>query len=144
MRDTRPSTLLAVATATLFVTACSRSDASCVAAARTVTHLSLAGNVRVDSCTRESTSINTIIVLTLDSAETAQAVAEAKRQRFQQVEDLLKTHAPSGDLTGGAIRDMKVEHGWYWSSMGKNANGGYTLIVLDVAARKLTIRNAMM
>ena len=116
----------------LFISlACTGCGVPCGVDARHITGFSLAGQVRVDSCTQGTA---THIVATLDSATTEQTVAEAKSKGYLPIETLGDTVVPHS-----IYEPLVGRHGWFYSTYGKNGNGGFVLVFLDVPKRMLSV-----
>lgn len=70
----------------------------------------------------------------LDSATVSVSAREAAvHPRFRRTEEISDT------LTSSFWRDLAKRRGWYFTSYGKNANGGYTLVLLDETERLLYV-----
>lgn len=107
---------------------------SCKRAARDISHLSLGGSVQVISCEKGLPSTSTRIVLALDSIGTAVAAKEAQAMQYLPMESLGDTV-----VRRSVYEPLAGKHGWFYSTFGKNANGGYVLVYLDVVARRISV-----
>lgn len=107
---------------------------SCTWAARDISRFSLRGHVEVISCSKDLIAVSKA-VLALDSATTATAAREAERDHsYRRIEEMSDSVRPIMAPFAGA-------HGWYTTTFGENSNGGYSLIVLDVGRRLLTVES---
>ena len=135
-----------VLAATALIAGCSSEYWSCIAAARSVSGLSLALPVTVDSCTGLR-SVATELIVRLDSAGLMTAISEAKQRHFLPVDSLAGIDRVNDNnfMTNDAIaRRLKVQHGWYLSSLGVDPNGGYRLVVIDSVGKRVLIERSSM
>ena len=106
---------------------------SCRLMVEDLSNLPIPDDATTLTCHKPIWGITWIRLQLSDSAFNGVAKIAANRKEYH------RTEAVPDSLTGSWWKEMRQRHGWYSTDFGQNANGGFSVAILDESAKTIYV-----